>query len=178
MCECAHSSLDVQSGSLVLSEGSPSIWPSPVLPAAVFQPTVRCGGKHALHHRALYPLLGAARQTGESNEKLSFAKLAFMSFLFPELHCSAPGLDLRWMLLSSFPAYRCPSLSSIRIPAFLYQITCLSLLASIFLPIAIHCSSPVPFCFALLCLCGVLSISLSMLSVTGSPSHSFYLTVR
>lgn len=79
-----------------------------------------------------------------------------MSFLFPDVHCSAPGRDSRWMPLSSSLAYRCLSLSSIQIPAFLCQITCLPLLTSIFLPIAIHCGLRLPLCFALLCSCGAL----------------------
>lgn len=152
----------MQSGSLVLSKGSPSIWPSPVSPAAVFQQQFVAGANMRFITTRSIPCCKQPGKTRESKEKLSFAKVAFMSFLFPELHCSASGLDLRWMLLSSSPAYHYPSLSSIQIPAFLYQITCLSLLTSIFMPIAIHCSLQLPFWFTILCLCGVLSISLSL----------------
>lgn len=75
----------------------------------------RCFNNNSLQGQtcapSLHSLSPAIRQTGrpgESKGELSFAKPAFMSFLFPELHCSASGLDLRWMLLSSSPAYRLP----------------------------------------------------------------------
>lgn len=78
-------------------------------------------------------------RTGRSKEKLSFAKLALMSCLFPELQPPGLGLGSRWMQRSSSPAYRYTLLTSIQIPAFRCQITCLFLLTSIFLHIVIHC---------------------------------------
>lgn len=83
-----------------------------------------------------FPCYSQTGRPGESKEKLSFRKLAFMSFLFPELHWVASGLHLRWMLLSSSPAYRYPSLTSIQIPAILCQITCL--FTSLYLPAHYH----------------------------------------
>lgn len=72
-CVCprahAHASLDMQSGSLVLSEGSPSIWPSPVSPAAVFQQQFVAGANmRSITAHSLSPAMSRPPDWGEQWE--------------------------------------------------------------------------------------------------------------
>lgn len=85
LCECvcnctrvcpgahAHASLDMQSGSLVLSEGFSSIWPRPVSPAVAFQQQFQgqtCAPSLHTH---------AAKKTRESKERVCLAKFHVIS---------------------------------------------------------------------------------------------------
>lgn len=111
-----HSALGMQRYSLVVSEGQHGA--RSCTPCGCVS-IICCRGKHGQTPCALYHLLRAA---WKSKEKLSFAKLAFMSFLFPESHCLASGLDLRWMLL--ILSGLSPQLTEFQIPAFHCQTTC------------------------------------------------------
>lgn len=147
-------------------------------PCSGVSTTTRCRGKRGLHRCTLS--LPSYKQPGRPGRaKRSFAFLAFMSFWFPELHCSSLGARLQMdaaLILSglSLPVTQfCPN------PCLsLYQITCLSLFTSIFLPIAIHCSSQLPFWFTILCLCGMLSFLYLCYVLQAPLSYSFYLTGR
>lgn len=67
----AHASLDMQSGSLVLSEGSASIWPCPVSPAAVFQQQFVAGANMcSITAHSLRPAISTQEDQGEYREAL------------------------------------------------------------------------------------------------------------
>lgn len=163
-------SLDFKSGSLVVREGSSSVWLLPVSPAVVFQ---QLSGVNMCSITA-HPTFFCYKQPKRPEW---FTEL----ILFPELHCS--GLcGLTWdgccshpLRLIAFPY----SLISESLPFFIYFWTShLSLLTSIFLSIAIHwflqpLSSSLYYvyvvCFPFPYLCYPLQ---------DSPSYSFYLTKR
>lgn len=99
--------------------------------------TIRCRGKHVLHHCTLS--LSCYKHPGRPGRvQRSSAMLAFMSFLFPVLGPRGST----WDRCCSHPLGLIATPHSLpKTCLSLYQITCLSLLTSIFLPIAIHCSS-------------------------------------
>lgn len=90
-CVChAHASRSFwicRVGSLVLSKG-PLQHLAKSCPAEVFQQqTIVEANMCSVTELSLFLYYKETGRPGESREKLSFAKLAFMSFLFPELHC-------------------------------------------------------------------------------------------
>lgn len=99
--------------------------------------TIRCRGKHVLHHCTLS--LSCYKHPGRPGSvQRSSAMLAFMSFLYPVLGPRGST----WDRCCSHPLGLIATPHSLpKTCLSLYQITCLSLLTSIFLPIAIHCSS-------------------------------------
>lgn len=67
-CTCL---LDMQSGSLVLSEGSASIWPCPVSPAAAFQQQFVAGANMcSITAHSLRPAISTQEDQGEYREAL------------------------------------------------------------------------------------------------------------
>lgn len=67
----AHASLDMQSDSLVLSEGSASIWPCPVSPAAAFQQQFVAGANMcSITAHSLRPAISTQEDQGEYREAL------------------------------------------------------------------------------------------------------------
>lgn len=144
LCECVcsgfhvHASLDLKSGSLVFREGS--IWLLPVSPAVAFQ---QFSGVNVCSITAhpLFSAISSQKDQGERNKRMTckIISVSSVTLLRPL------WLDLRWMLLSSSPAYRFPSLTYIRVPAFLYIyifLNLLSLFAHLHLPV--HCYSLLP----------------------------------
>lgn len=127
---------------------------------------------------SLLPATSRLEDPGTAKRSSAFCtKLAFMSFLFRELHCSASGARLAMDAPLILCGLSLPLTQSKSLPLSFKSPNSLCLPPSS-CPLLFIAPRDSLFRFTILCLCGALSISLSPLSVTDSPSHSVYLSAR
>lgn len=144
LCSCtrAHASLDMQSCSLVLSNPPPAQHlAKSCSPFGGVSTPIRCKGSNMSSVTAFsFPCYKQSpERLGKSEDKLSFAKLAFMSFLFPELLGLGARLEMDVALI----------LSRLSLPlTHFYPNPCLSLLNHLtlfaYLHLPAHCYSLLP----------------------------------
>ncbi len=171
VCVCsgplAHASLDMQSVSLVLSERSPSIWPRPVSPAAVFRQQFVAGANMcSITVYSLCPSLSSWEDHGEQREALLFLAFHVMPV------CSVTLLQPRgstWDGCCSHPLWLIATSDSVLSKSLPFSIANhLSLFINLHL--LAHCYSlllATPLLFHCIMFVSAVFTSLSLLCVTG-----------